>query len=217
MIDVVLFSGKAQAGKDTSAKIMARFLSKHHSKRVFIIHFADVLKHICASYHNWDGTKTQEQRQILIDVAQKYRDIDQDFFVGFVASLIEIYKEEYDIFLIPDNRYLNEINILKSNKRINVHTVRVARFNSDNTPFDNGLSNEQKESISETQLDKYPFNFFIANRKMQELEVIVERVTEKILERGIDNKKNRMINNFMAINEAKSKSYRKEGVMTYGR
>lgn len=181
MIDVVLFSGKAQAGKDTSAKIMARFLSKHHGKRVFIIHFADVLKHICASYHNWDGTKTQEQRQILIDVAQKYRDIDQDFFVGFVASLIKMYKDEYDIFLIPDNRYLNEIDVLKSNKTINLHTVRVSRFNLDNTKYDNGLSKEQKESVSETQLDRYPFDFYISNRTLEELGETVESVSNEII------------------------------------
>lgn len=44
---------------------------------------------------------------------------------------------------------------------MNVYTIRASRYNGNGTSFDNKLSDEQKKSASETQLDDYNADFYI--------------------------------------------------------
>ena len=51
------------------------------------------------------------------------------------------------------------------------YSVRVNRYNSDLEPFDNKLSKEQKEHISETALDNYEgFDYIVKNITQSDLQ-----------------------------------------------
>lgn len=172
-IKVMLISGKALHGKDTIANFVKEQLEKEEC-RAEILHFADSLKKE-AKLVGWDGTKGEQQRQVLIDLAKSRRNIDPEYFVKKVVN--DIKTGTCNIYLIPDTRYKNEIEYMKSIKDFSVITVRVCREG-----FDNKLTNSQKRSESETQLDNHKFDYFIHNNgTLDELREKAEILT-KILQ-----------------------------------
>ena len=58
--------------------------------------------------------------------------------------------------MIPDCRFPNEVEVMKSN--FDTIHIRVVRPN-----FDSPLSDEQKKHPSETALDNYPYDELITN------------------------------------------------------
>ena len=145
---IICISGKALAGKDTSAGIIKKIIEEKE-KSVLIIHNADLLKYICKSIFEWDGNKDEHGRTLLqhigTDIIRKQR---PDFWVKFVTDIVNIFHDNWDYVLIPDCRFPNEIDYLRSNTNHRVYHFRVERPN-----FDNGLSEEQKNHPSETSLD----------------------------------------------------------------
>ena len=156
---IITFSGKAQHGKDTTAKYMKEFFESL-GKKVVILHFADYLKYVCKEYFHWNGIKDEIGRTILqkvgTDLARKnYPDI----WVNVVSNFILAFKTEFDYFLVPDCRFPNEIDLLKEKFDL-VYSVIVKR-----NKFDNGLTEEQKLHPSETALDEYEFDIEIENEE----------------------------------------------------
>lgn len=153
---VILISGKAQHGKDTSANIMQdRLISD--GKRVLSIHYADLLKHICRHYFQWNGLKDVEGRKLLqrvgTDVIRKEK---PDFWVDFIITILSMFKDEWDYVIIPDCRFANEIERMK--ETFDTVCIRVNR-----PGFSNGLTKAQRQHPSETSLDDYPFDYNIIN------------------------------------------------------
>ena len=64
MKKVICLSGKAQAGKDTSAEIIRKLLLGY-GERVLIIHYADLLKFMCKQLFHWNGEKDERGRHLL--------------------------------------------------------------------------------------------------------------------------------------------------------
>ena len=165
MSKIICICGKAQNGKDTTANLIKE-IAESRGNRVLIIHFADMLKFICKSYVGWDGNKDENGRKLLQEFGSKLRKSVGDsfdnynnerYFVDIVSGIIRCVRDRYDYILIPDTRYINEYETLKS--RYNgVSIIRVSR-----PGFDNGLSDEQKKHPSETELDGYRYNWVIDN------------------------------------------------------
>lgn len=156
---IFLISGKAQNGKDLTGQL----IKKNLGDRAVILHFADYLKYICKSYLNWDGTKSDEGRTILQKVGTEMVREQMGyptFWADRVIELINILSFKYDYFIIPDCRFINEIEKLQDEFGEMVSTVRVTRPN-----FDNGLSQEQLNHSSETSLDNYHFDYYLLNDK----------------------------------------------------
>lgn len=146
---IYCISGKAQNGKDTTASLMREVIEETSDKRVLITHYADLLKYVCRTFFGWDGNKDEFGRTLLQYVAtEKVRYHDRDFWVDFIARLLKIFEDEWDYVLIADTRFLNEVSVLKKRGFEDVTLVRVVRPN-----FDNGLTEAQKNHISETALD----------------------------------------------------------------
>lgn len=163
---IILISGFAQSGKDSSSFIMKELLEKQ-KKKVLIIHYADYLKLFCKTHLGWDGNKfTQEGRKLLqwfgTDVVRKNY---EDTWVDMIIALLKGIKTLYDYVIIPDVRFPNEIDKMCDN--FDCITVRVIRPN-----FDNGLTEEQKKHPSETALDNH----------LMEYELINDGDLEKLLE-----------------------------------
>lgn len=154
---IICISGKAQNGKDTSAAIFKVELEKL-GKKVLVAHYADYLKFICTNYFMWDGKKDETGRALLQKVGTDIvRKKVPDFWVDSLISVINLFPGEWDYIIIPDTRFPNEINKLKSNLFKTIH-VRVKRKN-----FNSPLTKEQQSHPSETALDETKYDYLITN------------------------------------------------------
>ena len=153
---VILISGSARFGKDSTAFMMKELLEKQKNK-VLIIHYADNLKLFAKTYFGWSGQKDQKGRELLqwlgTDVVRKNY---EDTWVDMIVALLKGIKTLYDYVIIPDVRFPNEIDKMCDN--FNCITVRVIRPN-----FDNGLTDQQKNHLSEIDMDHYKFDKIIIN------------------------------------------------------
>lgn len=154
---VVCISGRARHGKDTVASMMQRCLWGYGAK-VLIIHNADLLKFMCKRFFHWDGQKDDRGRTLLQYVGTDVvRTQKPDFWVSFVADVLELFPNEWDYVLIPDCRFPNEINVLRD-RGFDVLHVSVVR-----PDCDGGLSEEQRNHPSETAMDGTPADITIMN------------------------------------------------------
>mgnify|MGYP000844963869 CR=1 FL=1 len=157
MEKIVCVCGHAQNGKDTFASMSKEILTAK-GKSVLIVHYADYLKFIAKTYFDWDGQKNEKGRSLLQWLGtDKIRAINNDFWVTAVTNLIEVLKDDYDYFFIPDCRFPNEVNYLITKFGIDkIILVKIHRKD-----FISPLTKEQQEHPSETSLDNYPANYYI--------------------------------------------------------
>lgn len=189
----ILISGKAQAGKDTFADTAIEFINKGKFPLVDAskIAFADSLKDI-AKQMMWDSKKDIKGRDLLIGLGGLGRQYREDLWIVKLIQKIEsisrIPRESLlsnllngiHFVFIPDCRYLNELEAIKRSFD-NTETIRVNRVN-----FDNGLTEEQKADVSETQLDCYTaWNTVLTNDSLDEYKARACEVTIDIIERNI--------------------------------
>lgn len=154
---IITISGHARNGKDTVADILERKL-KADGYKVLITHYADLVKYVCEKYFDWDRLKDERGRQLLQYVGTDVvRQQQPDFWVDFIKSILILFRNHWDIVIIPDARFVNEIDVLKREGFEVIH-MRVNRPN-----FDNGLTEEQKKHPSETSLDNVTPDYTIIN------------------------------------------------------
>ncbi len=167
---IVAFSGKALAGKDSSANFLAEILH-NKGKRVLRLGYGDDVKFVAALYIEQPFNvsresladnmfkKNKQSRDKWIDLGNSIRKKNPNFWCNRAIEIVDIIGENYDYVLSTDCRYENEI-IAWENAGYNVLTVRVNRPN-----FDNELTKKQSEDESETSLDNYDFDCLITNSK----------------------------------------------------
>ena len=156
---IICLSGKAQHAKDTSASFLKETLEAR-GKKVLIAHYADVLKYICTAFFNWDGKKDEVGRSLLQYVGtERIRSKNENYFVSFIESILSMFPDEWDYVLIPDCRFPNEIDFLKTLDHDVVH-LRIIR---DTPGWVSPLTEEQQNHISETALDDVKPDFVILN------------------------------------------------------
>lgn len=154
---VVVISGKAQHGKDTTANLLKQSLEAD-GKSVLITHYADLLKYICKQFFGWNGEKDEYGRQLLQYVGTDVIRVSMpDFWVDFVASILKLFPNHWDYVLIPDCRFPNEIEVLK-NEGFDVVHIRVER-----PDFQSPLTPEQQSHPSETALDGVKPDYHLYN------------------------------------------------------
>ena len=155
---VVTISASAQHGKDTFASFLKNELEAK-GKKTLIIHYADVLKFVAKQWYGWDGQKDDKGRTLLqylgTDLFRKNR---PDCWVTIVKELILGMGDTIDMVLIPDCRFPNEIVTLQCPELNKVYSVKVFR-----PDFDNGLSEAQKNHVSETALNNWKFDYTVIN------------------------------------------------------
>ena len=179
MKKIIAISGHAQNGKDTAAQIFKQEMEKR-GLRVVIIHFADLLKLTCKLIYGWDGKKDERGRRLLQYVGTDIvREKWPDFWVSYVCSILALFEQEWDVAIIPDTRFPNEISELRAlamDYDINglIH-IAIKRDNVD------GLTEEQMQHPSETSLDEVIPDIVIENNKtIMELKEIITKLTEDI-------------------------------------
>lgn len=173
---VILISGKAQHGKDTTAKLIKEELTKDNY-RVLITHYGDLLKYICTNYFGWDGQKDEAGRQLLqyvgTDVIRKQ---NPTLWVDFVGTMLQYFHGNWDYVIIPDCRFPNEIDRIKSFGLDSIH-LRVVRPN-----FESPLTAEQQNHISETALDGVLPDCYIDNDgSTEDLKINIQKFISEML------------------------------------
>lgn len=154
---VICISGKAGAGKDTFGKILKELLEES-GKNVLVTHYADLLKYMCKTFFGWNGEKDEAGRTLLQHVGTDIvRNRDENFWVRFVLSILNMFPNEWDYVLIPDCRFKNEIDTLKESG-IDVMHVSVIRKNTMVK-----MTDEQKSHPSETAMDSVTPDIIINN------------------------------------------------------
>jgi hypothetical protein len=147
---VICISGKAEAGKTTTANIIKERLESL-GNRVVIIPFADYLKFVAEKYFGWNGKKDEEGRHLLQFLGtDKVRKRNEDFWVRSVYQLVQVFWDDFDYVLCDDTRFINEIQYFDSHHMFPLH-IRVIRPNHESK-----LTLEQKNHRSEIELDDFP-------------------------------------------------------------
>ena len=156
---VIVISGKAQHGKDTTAGYLKEFLEEQ-GKKVLIAHYGDLVKYVCKTFFDWDGQKDEKGRTLLQYVGTDcIRVKAPDYWAGFICDILSFFPNEWDYVLIPDCRFPNEIEVVKECFN-NVAHVRIIR----ETPgWTSPLTEEQQNHPSETALDGYDADITVYN------------------------------------------------------
>lgn len=173
---IITISGKAQNGKDTTAEILKSELQAD-GYRVLIAHYADLVKYVCKQFFDWDGKKDEAGRGLLQFVGTDVvRQAHPDYWVGFIASMLTMFHNEWDYVLIPDCRFPNEIEYLK-NMEFDVTHIRVVRAG-----FESPLTPEQQKHSSETALDNVKPDYYIMNSgtRADLKKVVINWITEVV-------------------------------------
>lgn len=153
---VLCISAKAQHGKDTAAGLIRDYLETSGS-RVLIIHYADLVKFVCTKFFGWDGQKDEKGRTLLQYIGTDVISSKQPaYWVDFVISILKFFENEWDYVLIPDCRYPIEVTRMKEEFETTI--LRIERPN-----FESGLTEKQKQHVSEISMDEYHFDSIIYN------------------------------------------------------
>lgn len=165
---IFILSGKAGSGKNYVADIISDYY-----KNSIQISYAYYLKQYVKKISNWDGLEETKPRTLLqtlgIDLIKK---IDKELLIRRVMEDIKVYSYFFDVIIVTDARLKEEIIIPK-----NLFDCITIRINGK----DNDLTLEQKNHITETDLDNYKFDYVINN-------VDINKTKEEVLKLlgGID-------------------------------
>jgi hypothetical protein len=179
---IILLSGWSTSGKDTVGKI----LEKNH--RAVLFAFADVLKEIVAKEFEFPiGWAYSEEgkhkrlpngktvREMLIKRGQEIRkEKGTEYFAQIVANQIQILtsmSNSDQIAVVTDWRLPIELETLQKMLKHKIYTVRIQRRGQLKSPI--------KDSETESQLDAFPFDFFIDNEGIS-LESLQNEVDAKL-------------------------------------
>ena len=160
-VKVIILSGKARAGKDTTAIFMKDY---YESKglEVVILQYASSFKEYTKKITGWDGSDETKPREFLqmLGTSIIREKIDEEFVIKRMIQDIEVYSYFYDVVIISDARVVKEIEMIRDN------FSRVTSINILRPDYESGLSSEQKNHITETELDEYnDFDYVLYNDK----------------------------------------------------
>ena len=160
MEKILILHAKAEAGKDTCAKILKEEYEAA-GKRVIVIAFADLVRFLLTKYYSITEFKTPEGRTRIQNFAtEKIRGQDMGFWARHVATFLYLVRDDFDIAIIPDWRFENEFTyIYKTFGKDIVRPILITR--TDVRHVDN-MTEEQRNHVSETQLDFLPESFYSA-------------------------------------------------------
>lgn len=171
---IILVSGKAFSGKDSTANILKEKL-ENQGKKVLIAHYGDLVKYTCKTFFNWNGEKDEQGRTLLQRVGtDEIRAKYPDFWVEYVKSILNVFIGEWDYVIIPDTRFPNEINVMKNTFK-EVVSIRIVRTN-----FVSPLTEEQRNHRSETALDDYHFDYYFIADDLKQLERKVDNFLKEL-------------------------------------
>ena len=167
---IFILSGKAKSGKNYVADLIEKY---YLDKKCIQLSYAYYLKQYVKKITNWNGSDENKPRDLLqslgIDLVKK---IDNELLVRRVMEDIKVYSYFFDVIIVTDARLIEEIETPK--KLFNCITIRINKS-------DNNLTEEQKNHITETNLDNYQnFDYIIENKNIEELENQIINILKEV-------------------------------------
>jgi hypothetical protein len=160
MKKVIVVSGKANSGKDTTIDFMIEYLESI-GKNCVKMAFAKYLKDLCVDHLGWNGEKDEEGRDML-----QYVGTDQirvklgwnEFHCNRVCEDIKIVEDVYDYVFICDARFENELYFTHSKFPVRFMDLLITNPNLVST-----LDAKQLSHKSENGLGNYKHTTTIIN------------------------------------------------------
>lgn len=175
---IFTLTGKAGAGKDLVGQMIKKYCESLDMS-AFSIAFADQLKDHCI--RNFGYVDKNTDRKILQDFGTKIREIEPDFWALQVYHTIDAFRSLFDVFVITDARYKNELSLFPYNVAYPIVNIYVKR------DIESGLTSEEQEHESE-QLATNPnleedFHYIIDNNGTLEetYEQVVDIVNDVLM------------------------------------
>ena len=179
-----LISGKAGHGKDEVGKMLVKKLQAN-DKKVVVAHFADLVKEYARLYWNWDGNKNEDGRALLQYIGTTLMRTYNDQYWGRIIGEFLDAVAEQELFtdaIIPDWRFISEYDAICNTVGWrwynDVITIRVNRYENGHLYDNNKLTEEQKNHISECELDDFCFQWEIENHTLEELDESVDSILD---------------------------------------
>lgn len=180
MIKTILISGKSASGKDTFAQLLKEEIEKSTSYKVLIIHFGDLVKYFAKTYYNWNGEKDAIGRTLLQNIGTKMMRTKFPTYWAEVVSKFIAADNKYEITIIPDWRFINELETVSLYNK-NITTIRINRFDNEEKPYyNNNMRINQLTHISECELDDFNFEWIVENRNLEELKESASYICEHL-------------------------------------
>ncbi len=177
-VSIIVLSGKARAGKDSTASYMKDYYESKDMKTI-ILQYSTSIKEYAKIITGWDGLDESKPREFLqfLGTSIIRERIDDEFFIKRMIQDINLYSYFYDVIIISDARLVKEIKMLKDNfdKVVSINVVR--------PNFNDELSSKEKMHITETGLDNYnSFDYVICNDKgLDELNEVACELVSNII------------------------------------
>lgn len=180
----IILTGKAGSGKDTVSEILKEKLQNEYNLKVLELAYGDYLKAICSRNFGYNEEKKAEYRNIIQHFGTEVcRKKNPNIWVNTVWNLIDTLKEDYDVFIITDGRFQNELTPTNYLSISNIYNIYVK-----NDRESNQIKKEDKIHSSETlatnpNLDK--FDIVIENNKtLAELGKKIDQAIVTILQKN---------------------------------
>lgn len=161
---VVIIAGKAESGKTTLAHILKDKLEAQ-GKRVVVANYGGLVKYVATTFFGWDGEKDEKGRHLLqhigTDIVRKKK---STYWIDFIVSIVNLFKNEWDYFIIDDGRFQDEIEVFDNLDTIQSYVIRINRLNHRSR-----LTEEQLKHPSEIALDNYSFKYNVSASNKDEL------------------------------------------------
>lgn len=170
-----IIAGKAKSGKTTFGNCLREELKAvGYNPTVTQITFP--LYGYAENYFDWDsrsGVKPREFLQKMGTDIIKEKLGKKTFLLDRLSEDIEILDEFFDTFIITDVRFKEEIEYFK-NKGFDITTIKLVRNN-----YDDELTEEQKDHITEKALDDYDdFDYIVENESIESLKNTAKFIVE---------------------------------------
>lgn len=172
--NVIIICGKARSGKKEVSNYLKKIL-----KNTASISITKSLKDYAKIISDWDGNEQNKPRTLLqtlgIDVIKNK--IDNHFLIKRILEDIEVLSFYKENLLVTGVRLEEEICSIKE-KYQNAVVIKVTR-----PDFDNGLNDEEKNHITENDLNNYKADFEIINDgNINDLQIKLDKIVEAIYE-----------------------------------
>ena len=162
-------AGKARSGKDVVASIIE---DEYKNKKVINYSCTFYLKKYIMLLSDWGGSDDDKPRELLQKLGREVKEKYPDYFIQRMREDIKFLSNFCDIMIITGIRLVNELDFLK--KEFGAVLVKIVRDS------ESGLTDKQKQDITETDVDNYnSFDFIIDNNK--DIATLKKKVLEEII------------------------------------
>lgn len=177
---IFVIGGCAGSGKSTFGNLLKEEL-KDYGYKPCVMQITSPLYSYAENYFNYDPNRDPKPREFLqkmgIEIIKEKLG-KKDFLLNRLYEDIEILSNFFDVFIITDARLINEFLSISA-KYDDVVSIKLVRKD-----FDNMLSEEEKNHITEKEISTYnDFDYIVYNKGIDGLkEEIVEIVHDIELE-----------------------------------